>query len=56
MDVLPSHLHIKGFLTQTASPTLLTDRLAGLAAEHVFVLDLIAVCLDPLDELIESDD
>ena len=53
MNVPASHLDIQGILPQTAAPAFPADCLAGIAAEHVFVLYLVLVCLDPSEKLVQ---
>ena len=56
MDSLAANLHKESLPPETASTTLTADSLAGITAEHIFVLNLIPVGFNPPEELIEADD
>ena len=53
---LSSHLHIKSLLAQTASSAFAADRLAGITAQHVLILYLVSVSLNPPEEFVQTDD
>ena len=55
MYVLPANFYIQGILAQTASPALLAAGLPGKPAQHILVLDLVLVGLDPPEEFIQTD-
>ena len=55
MNVLAPYLYIKGLPAESASATLIADCPAGIAAEHIFILNFIAVGFHPLEEFVESD-
>ena len=55
MYVLPANFHIQGILAQTASPAFLAAGLPGKPAQHILVLDLVLVGLDPPEEFIQTD-
>ena len=54
MYIFATDLHIQGVLSQTTSSALAADGLTGITAEHIFVLDLISVCLNPSEKLVQA--
>ncbi len=50
VDVLPADLDVERFGPQARSSAGMAGGLARIAAEHVFVLDLVALALDPFEE------
>ena len=56
MDVLAAYADVQGLLPETAAAAGVAGSAAGIPAEHVFVLDLVAVRIDPLEEFIDADD
>ena len=56
MYVLTSHLDIQSLLAESAAATLVTNGLAGISVQHILVLNLIPVGLNPTEELIKAYD
>ena len=54
MDILSSNLYIHRFPAKPAACTIMAYGFAGIAAEHVFILDFISVGLDPFEKFINS--
>ena len=54
-DALPADLHVQGFLAEPGPVTGVAGCAAGEPREHVFVLDLVPVGLDPAEEFIDAD-
>ncbi len=54
MDVLAPDLHVEGFRPQPGAAARVAGGLARVAAEHVLVLDLVALAFHPLEEGIDS--
>ena len=55
-DCLPADLHIQCLRSQSRAVAGVTCGPAGEPAEHVLVLDLVPVGLNPLEELVDSDE
>ena len=55
MDILSSYLHIQSLLAQAAATAFAADSPAGVAVEHILILYLVSVRLDPLEELVKAD-
>ena len=56
MDGFSAYFNVQGLFPQPAAATGVAGGAAGIAAEHVFVLNLIAVGLYPLEELVDAHD
>ena len=54
MDGLAADADVERLLPEPAAAAFVADRAAAEAAEHVFVLDLVAVGLDPLEEIVDA--
>ena len=55
VDGLAADLDIEGLGAKARSAAAVADRPAAVAAEHVFILDLVAVALDPVEEFVDAD-
>ena len=55
-DVPAAYLHVKRLRPESRTVTCVTRSPAREAAEHVLVLNLVAVGLNPLEELVDADD
>ena len=53
---LACHLHIESLLAESASAAILTNSLAGISTEHIFILYLVAVGFNPLEEFVQAYD
>ena len=54
MDGFSAYFNVQGLFPQPAAATGVAGGAAGIAAEHVFVLNLITVGLYPLEELVDA--
>ena len=56
VDVLPAHADVQRLLPEPAAAAGVAGGPAGIPAEHVFVLDLVAVLVHPFEELVDAHD
>ena len=54
VDVLAAHLHVEGLGPEARAAAGVAGGLARVAAEHIFVLDLVALALDPFEERVDA--